>query len=254
MVEDLTRGVRAAAWLLVIGGILVAPAAALGALTGDATVAAETLTVYERTSTRSAVVTSLRRGVTVTIDVTIARPEGDWCRIASQGETSPLGWVRCAALDPLPVRRGEPPSLPAQLPSITAPISVPIHVAGNLAVVSVALERRQLAFLLIDSGASATIITPVMLRLLGLAIPPDAPRRQLAIIGGRRIDVPFVRLSTLSVGSALIRDVEVGVYDIAPQAPVVDGLLGGDILQRFSATVDASARRLRLSPLRSPSR
>ena len=61
-----------------------------------------------------------------------------------------------------------------------------------------------------------------------------------------------MRLSSLSVGSAIVRDVEVGVYDIAPQAPVVDGLLGGDILQRFSATIDAAARRLRLAPLTPP--
>src|SRR5262249_279748 len=127
-------------------------------------------------------------------------------------------------------------------------------VAGNLAVVSVALEGRQMAFLLIDSGASSTIITPVMLRLLGLAVPPDAPRRQLAVIGGRKIDVPFVRLSSLSVGSPLVRHVEVGVYDVAPQAPVVDGLLGGDILHRFSASVDPVARRLRLVPLAGPAR
>jgi len=135
---------------------------------------------------------------------------------------------------------------------MATPVTVPIHVAGNLAVVSAVLEQRETAFLLIDSGSSATIITPVMLRLLGLAVTADAPRRELAVIGGRKIEVPFVRLSSLSVGTAVVRNIEVGVYDVAPQAPVVDGLLGGDVLQRFRATVDAGSRRLHLAPVTPP--
>ena len=243
--------------LLAVGGMVAMPVAAVGApVVGGATVMTESVLVYAQTSTRSPVVTSLKRGTPVSVDVTIARPDGDWCRITVESETTPIGFVRCGALDPVPVSRITPstPAPPAVSPSLGAPVTVPIHVTGNLAVVSVALERRQMAFLLIDSGASATIITPVMLRLLGLTMPPSAPRRELAVIGGRKIEVPFVRLSSLSVGSALIRDIEVGVYDIAPQAPVVDGLLGGDVLHRFSATVDAGARRLRLMPLTRPPR
>jgi hypothetical protein len=239
--------------LLVVAMMVGLVAPVPGASTGDeAIVNSEGLTVYAQTSARSPVVTTLKRGTAVTIDLTIGRPDGDWCRITEEMAGAALGFVRCASLDRVPTRRGGQATAPPLRPSIAAPVIMPIHVAGNLAVVSVALEQRQTAFLLIDSGASATIITPVMLRLLGLAVAPDAPRRELAVIGGRKIEVPFVRLSSLSVGSAVVRDVEVGVYDIAPQAPVVDGLLGGDILQRFSATVDAAARRLRLAPLTPP--
>jgi hypothetical protein len=189
----------------------------------------------------------------VTIDLTIGgRADGEWCRVTEEGARAPLGFVRCGSLDRVPTPRGGQATAPPLRASLAAPVIVPIHVVGTLAVVSVALEQRETAFLLIDSGASATIITPVMLRLLGLAVAPDAPRRELAVVGGRKIEIPFVRLSSLSVGSAVVRDVEVGVYDIAPQAPVVDGLLGGDILQRFSATIDAAARRLRLVPLTPP--
>jgi predicted aspartyl protease len=116
--------------------------------------------------------------------------------------------------------------------------------------VSITLEQRQPAFMLIDTGASATIITPVMLRLLGLSVPEDAPRRELRVAGGRKIEVPFVRLASIGLGDTILRDVEVGVYDVAPQAPVVDGLLGGDILQRFRPRLDADARQLHLVPLR----
>jgi hypothetical protein len=221
-----------------------------GGAAGDgAIVGSESLRVYTHTSTRSEVVTTLRRGTAVIIDMTIGgRADGEWCLVTQERAPAPLGFVRCASLDRVSIPRGGQTAPPPARASIAAPVIVPIHVVGNLAVVSVALEQRETAFLLLDSGASATIITPVMLRLLGLAVPPNAPRRQLAVIGGRSIEVPFVRLSSLSVGSATVRDIEVGVYDVAPQAPVVDGLLGADVLQRFSATIDPAARRLRLVP------
>jgi hypothetical protein len=225
-------------------------AAAAGAPAGDpAIVKTDGVAVHARTSTHSAVVARLKRGTAVTIDLTMAGPEGDWCRITEDVAVAPLGFVPCAALDRVPTPRSGRAAGSPIAPSGGAPVTVPIHVVGNLAIVSTTLEGRQTALMLIDSGASATIITPVMLRLLGLSVAPDAPRRELAVVGGGKIEVPFVRLSSLGVGSAVVRDIEVGVYDVVPQAPVVDGLLGGDVLQRFRATMDAGARRLHLVPL-----
>jgi hypothetical protein len=39
------------------------------------------------------------------------------------------------------------------------------------------------------------------------------------------------------------------VHTVAPEAPLIDGLLGGDILERFTMTVDRAARQLRLEPV-----
>jgi hypothetical protein len=62
--------------------------------------------------------------------------------------------------------------------------------------------------------------------------------------------VPFVKNVSIKVGSATMSDQEVGVYEINPNAPVLDGLLGGDFLQRYRMTLDRSARQMKLEPLR----
>jgi hypothetical protein len=246
-----TGAARRLTQLSVMTLVLLAASAVAGApASGRAIVNGDNVLVFASGSTRSAVVARLERGAEVTIEMTTIGPEGEWCQITEGSAAMPLGFVPCGTLDRMPTPRGGRGSAGAPMSrAIGPPTSVPIHVAGNLSIVSVNLERRQPAFMLIDSGASSTIITPVMLRLLGLSVAPDAPRRKLTVVGGGRIDVPFVRLSSLSMGSAVVRDVEVGVYDVAPQVPVVDGLLGGDVLQRFRATVDAGARRLHLVPL-----
>ena len=237
--------------LSVITLVIAAASAVAGApATGRAIVNGDNVLVFASGSARSAVVARLERGAEVTIEMTTTGPDGEWCQITEGSAAMPVGFVPCGTLDRMPTPPAGRASAGAPMPrAIGPPTSVPIHIAGNLSIVSVNLEGRQPAFMLIDSGASSTIITPVMLRLLGLSVAPDAPRRKLAVVGGRRIDVAFVRLSSLSMGSAVVRDVEVGVYDVAPQVPVVDGLLGGDVLQRFRATVDAGARRLHLVPL-----
>jgi hypothetical protein len=82
-----------------------------------------------------------------------------------------------------------------------------------------------------------------------MVVPADAPKRKIRVVGGQTLDVPFIRISTVQVSAAAMTDQEVGVYDIYPDAPIIDGLLGGDFLQRFRVTLDRSARQMRLEPL-----
>lgn len=63
------------------------------------------------------------------------------------------------------------------------------------------------------------------------------------------ISVPFVRVATLQVGDAVVERMEVGVYEFAPQARVIDGLLGSDYLNRFKVTFDRGSGRMILEPL-----
>jgi hypothetical protein len=55
-----------------------------------------------------------------------------------------------------------------------------------------------------------------LLKRLELAIPADAPRRKLMVVGGEKLDVPFIRIATIAIGEAILKDQEVGVYDIDP--------------------------------------
>jgi len=105
------------------------------------------------------------------------------------------------------------------------------------------------ALLVVDTGASSTILTPRLLKRLEVVVPADAPRRKLTVVGGEKLDVPFIKIATIAIGEAILKDQEVGVYDINPEASLPEGLLGGDILHRFRVTLDRTAKRMRLEPL-----
>src|SRR5262249_4479485 len=69
----------------------------------------------------------------------------------------------------------------------------------------------------------------------------------VTIIGGRQVEVPLVPLATLAVGNAAAA-LSVGILSSFPEAPFVDGLLGGDFLEQFTMTLDYTASRLWFTP------
>ena len=126
-------------------------------------------------------------------------------------------------------------------------IVVPIVVVNNFVLVPVMLNRLEAGTLLLDTG-SVTILTPQAAKRAGVVIAADAPTRPIYILGGQRLDVPFGRLQSIEIGGARVEDVEVGIHPVAPQNPEIDGLLGTNIVERFTVSVDSAAKRLRLEP------
>ena len=125
-------------------------------------------------------------------------------------------------------------------------LSVPIQLVNNVVLVQATLNTKHGVTLLLDTGAEVTILTPETARRIGLTPGDDAPRRRLTIMGGSEIEFAVVRLSALQIGEARVDEIEVGVYDVAPESPIVDGILGGDFLSRFTLTLNRDARQLRL--------
>ena len=128
-------------------------------------------------------------------------------------------------------------------------IDVPIQIISNVVLVGASVNGGPTAILIVDTGASSTILTPRLLERLDVHVPADAPRRKLTVVGGEKLNVPFIRIGTIAIGEAILKDQEVGVYDINPGTSLPEGLLGGDILHRFRVTLDRTARRMRLEPL-----
>lgn len=126
---------------------------------------------------------------------------------------------------------------------------VPIEVAGDMTLVQATVNGAVRAMLIVDTGASATLVTPLLMTRLGQPIPPDPPRRAVSVVGGQKLDVPFVMIGVVQVGDARVEGLEVGVYDAFPEAPEIDGLLGTDSLRRFRVTIDKGGRRMTLAPL-----
>ena len=132
-------------------------------------------------------------------------------------------------------------------PASTVVAHVPIQIINNAIFVSALANRKERLMLLLDTGATHTMLTPDVAVALDLRVKPKTPRRKIQIFGGREINVPFVQLKELAIENAVVKDLEVGIYVVAPEAPVVDGLLGGDFLNHFTVTLDHAASRLRLA-------
>lgn len=96
-----------------LAGILAAPSP-LSAQAGQSTVKEDSVTLYSGMSSSSDVVKTLKKGDAVTVDFSIATPEGSWCSVVEEGRQEPSGYVPCRVLD-----RAEPPS-PAPGHSSTA--------------------------------------------------------------------------------------------------------------------------------------
>ena len=62
------------------------------------------------------------------------------------------------------------------------------------------------------------------------------------------MSLSLLRLRALAVGSFEVEGLHVGVYDVVPQVPGIDGLLGTDYLHRFVVNVDGRQLTLERKP------
>ena len=124
--------------------------------------------------------------------------------------------------------------------------SIPIQVRGSLMLLPVTANGRERLTLLLDTGASKTILRPSVAARLGIVPSADVPRWPSQLADGRVIVIPYVRLHSIALGDLVVEDLDVGVYEILRDPGPVDGILGGDLLGHFRMTVDRKAERLEL--------
>jgi hypothetical protein len=126
---------------------------------------------------------------------------------------------------------------------------VAVETMANLIFVPATLNRSEPVTLLLDTGASYTLISLEAARRLGLA--PEAAREWRAVVvpGGRELRIPVIPIGSLGVGAAVLEGLEIGIYDVFPDSSRLDGVLGGDFLRRFRLTVDHGSRMIDLQPL-----
>jgi predicted aspartyl protease len=136
------------------------------------------------------------------------------------------------------------PATPALLPVVRC--TVPMQVMGHHILVRAVLNRTASVTLLLDTGATHTLLTPDTAQRLGISPPADAPRHTAWVADGQLQEAPFVPLTTLAVGEAVVENLLVGVAALFPQVPGVDGLLGGDFLGQFTVILDRAAHQIRL--------
>jgi predicted aspartyl protease len=140
---------------------------------------------------------------------------------------------------------------PASVPTVVGS-AVPFATMRHTVLVHAVLNHQEPVTLLLDTGATRTLLTPDMARRLGSSPQPDAPRSPMVTLGGPRGELPLIRLASLAVGDAVVENLQVGVCPTLPHAPFIDGLLGGDFLQHFTLRLDYAQSRLQLLPQDTP--
>lgn len=108
--------------------------------------------------------------------------------------------------------------------------------------VDVVLDNEVSAGFVFDTGADFTAITPALARRLGVDPETLTEKRTLLTAGGP-VEDPVVRVDSLAVDGAEVRDLEVVVCMRCP-----NNLLGRNFYGRFHLEIDSKAGFLRLLP------
>ena len=141
------------------------------------------------------------------------------------------------------------PAISAQIPTTSAAsaprgaIMVPVLLVGRSAIVPVTLNQTQRGNLMLDTGATITVISQRLAALLALR---PARRGAVQTVGGI-ISVAVAQLGSIRVGEAEVVDLPVLVHDFS-RDPRIEGLLGMDFLGRYQVGLDAQKQLLVLSP------
>lgn len=154
------------------------------------------------------------------------------------------------ALDPLltlpaPV---EPPQLaspPKDHPVHPASISVPLERLGSLFVVTIQLNETRSAKLIVDTGASHTILSHAIARDLGLFSLRPVASVTMRTVGGS-VQADMVHVDSIRIAGAEVRNSLAAIYDLPDAPPDIEGLLGLSVLRQFEVTLDTARSRLHL--------
>lgn len=117
---------------------------------------------------------------------------------------------------------------------------------GNQFLVDARLNNRRDAVLMLDTGASLSIISTELMAALGL---PGRPTDRVAWFNtaGGRVKAPIVRLDRLALDGVAVDNIEVGVIGEFDSTRF-DGLLGMNFLRHFEFFIDQNASILQLNP------
>ena len=128
-------------------------------------------------------------------------------------------------------------------------ITVPLTKIGGSLVVQVMLNQERSAQLIVDTGASMTVLSTQAAIDLGILGTTDNELLTVNTAGGS-VQVNMNYLSSLTVGTAQASKVAVAIHDLPDIPEHIEGLLGMSFLKHFLVTLDAEHARLILRPKR----
>ena len=126
-------------------------------------------------------------------------------------------------------------------------ITVPIKTYGGALVVTVRLNRQREAQLILDTGATMTVLSTDVALDLGLIASTETQLTTVNTAGGP-VQVNVTRIPSIQTGEALVHDVAVAIHDLPDGPTGIDGLLGMSFLHNFLVTLDTDQQQLHLKP------
>jgi len=113
----------------------------------------------------------------------------------------------------------------------------------NSIIISALLNGSVETAMVVDTGASLTIISEDVAKRLGIYPEELKQDIELALADGRRIKAKFIMLDSVRIGNAEAKSVEAAIIKDKPSNES-DGLLGMSFLKNFSFSIDAEEQKL----------
>lgn len=123
---------------------------------------------------------------------------------------------------------------------------ISLQALGDQFLVDARLNNTRDAVLLLDTGASLSIISTELMAVLGIPARPTDRMAWFSTAGGR-IKAPVIRLDSLALDGVAVENIEVGVISEF-DGDRFDGLLGMNFLRYFEFLIDQNANTLQLNP------
>ncbi|MGH7398121.1 MAG: aspartyl protease family protein [Candidatus Rokuibacteriota bacterium] len=111
-------------------------------------------------------------------------------------------------------------------------------------IAEVRLNDARTAHFVVDTGASACVVSPELAATLRIHPGSRAETVPMQVVGGVTA-APRVTIASVRVGEAEVQNVAAVIHSIGPG---IDGLLGNTFLGRFTVTLDPDKRVLVLRP------
>lgn len=146
---------------------------------------------------------------------------------------------------PMEDRKALPEEQGTGLPAHT--VAVPLQQVGHLFVVTVRLNGEQDALLIVDTGASHSIVSHRLAIELGLYSDSSMGTVTMSTVGGS-VQAPLARMKSIRLAEAEVRDSVVVIHDLPDSPAGVGGLLGLSALRQFQVTLDPTKKVLSLQP------
>ena len=124
-------------------------------------------------------------------------------------------------------------------------VDVPLQQVGHLFVVTAKLNGEQDVQLIVDTGASHSVVSRRLAVDLGLYSDVTMGTVTMNTVGGS-VQAPLARIKSIRLAEAEVRDSVVVIHDLPDSPGGVEGLLGLSALREFQVTLDPTKKVLSL--------